>query len=111
MVKAPQIHTKHPDAAQNAAVSFDELLEGAEALTGTPTVTGSPSGLTIDNARVSTGELTIDGQTVATGRAVQFRVSGGTSGDTHTIKVVCGTTSSPAQTLVAECVLRVLDPA
>lgn len=109
MVKAPQIHTKRSTAVMNGAVSFDELLESGETLTGTPTVTGSPSGLTIDNARVSTGELTINGVAVATGRAVQFRVSSGTSGTTYTLTATCGTTSSPAQTLPVQCTLKVLD--
>lgn len=107
MVKAPQIHTKHPDAVQNAAVSFDALLEAGETLTGTPTA--AAAGLTIDNVRVNTGEVTVDGATVAIGRAVQFRVAGGTSGATYEIDVTCGTTSSPAQTLVVECMLTVLD--
>jgi hypothetical protein len=107
MVKAPQIHTKHPSAVQNAAVSFDALLEPGETLTGTPTVTGT--GLTIDNARVSDVDLTVNGATVAAGRAIQFRVAGGNSGTTYEIRVTCDTTSSPAQTLVVECPLTVLD--
>lgn len=109
MVKAPQIHTKHPDSTQNASVSFDGLLEDGETLTGTPTVTATPSGLTIDNARVSTTELTIDGSIVAIGRAVQFRVAGGTSGTRYEIVVTSDTTSSPVQTLVVECMLTVLN--
>lgn len=109
MAKAPQIHTKHPDAAQNAAVSFDALLESAEELTGSPTITSSPSGLTIDNGKVNTGTITVDAVSVAAGRAIQFRVSGGTSGASYEIKISCATTSNPAQTLVVECTLRVLD--
>lgn len=109
MAKAPQRRIKHPDAVKNAAVSFASELEGAEVLTGTPTVTATPSGLTISNARVNTAAITIDGASVAIGNAVQFRVSGGTSGITYEIKVSCETDSSPAQTLVAECVLIVLD--
>lgn len=109
MVKAPQIHIKHPAAAQNAAVSFDGLLEEGEELTGTPSVSVLPSGLTIDNARVNSGELTVDGARVAANRAVQFRVSGGAVGTSYEIRVVCGTSSNPAQTLVVECPLTVLD--
>jgi hypothetical protein len=109
MAKAPQVHSKHPLAAQNAAVSFDDLLEAAEELTGTPTVTSSPSGLTIDNVKVSLAALTINGATVAEARAVQFRVSDGLAGTSYQITVSCGTTSSPAQTLVAECGLNVVD--
>lgn len=110
MTQTPQIRTKHPSAAMNAAVSFDALLDPGEALTGTPTVASAPAGLTVDTVRVSTAELTIDGQAVAAGRAVQFRVSGGTSGTTYVLTVSCGTTSTPAQTLPVECRLTVLDP-
>jgi hypothetical protein len=109
MAKAPQVHSKHPLAAQNAAVSFDDLLEVAEELTGTPTVTSAPSGLTIDNVKVNVGALTINGVSVAEGRAVQFRVSSGTVGTPYQITVSCSTTSSPAQTLIAECNLNVVD--
>jgi len=107
MVKAPQIPTMNPAATKNAAISFDGELEAGESLTGTPTVTATPDGLTIDNKRVSTGELEINDQAVAAGRAVQFRVSGDPG--TYEIRAVCGTTSSPAQTLVVDCVLTVLD--
>ncbi|MBX9584739.1 MAG: hypothetical protein K2X87_30920 [Gemmataceae bacterium] len=110
MTRAPQICTKHPAAAQNAAVSFDALLDPGELLTGTPTVSASPSGVTVDNVRVSAADLTVDGALVPTGRAVQFRASGGSSGTTYVLTVTCGTTSTPAQTLPVECVLAVVDP-
>lgn len=110
MSRAPQIRTKHPSAAKNAIVSFADELESGETLTGSPTITSSPSGLTIANEKVSTGELTLeDGTTVVTGEAVQFKVSGGTSGVTYQIEVSCATTSSPAQTLVRECILTVIN--
>jgi hypothetical protein len=107
MVKAPQIPTKHPDAVKNGAVSFAGQLDDGEALTGTPTA--AAAGLTVDNVRVSTADLTVNGQTVPAGKAVQFRVAGGANNTTYEIKVTCGTTSSPAQTLVVECPLAVLD--
>jgi hypothetical protein len=92
----------------NAAVSFDLLLESGETLTGIPNVSGSPSGLTIDNVRVSSDTLTINGFSVSAGRAVQFRVSDGQAGKKYELTVSCSTNSSPAQTLVVECPLHVL---
>jgi hypothetical protein len=107
MDRAPQIHSKKVSAGRNGAISFDDYLEPDELLTGTPTVTASPSGLTISNARVSEDELTINERAVAAGRAVQFRVSGGTAGTRYVITATCGTTSDPAQTLPLEAVLDV----
>lgn len=106
--RATQIRTKHPNATENAIVSFDRKLDDTETLIGTPTV--AASGLTISSNKVNTVARTIDGDSVAIGKAVEFSVSGGTSGTVYTITVSCSTSSSPAQALVAECLLQVLDP-
>ncbi len=107
MSRAPQVYTKHPSEVRNCAVSLANVLDSGETLTGTPTVSATPSGLTFSNAQVSVGTLTINGVSVAAGKAVQFRVSGGTSGVRYNVEVTCGTTSSPAQTLVVELDLLV----
>jgi hypothetical protein len=109
MTEAPQNYTKKSAAAKNGAVSFEPELEDGELLTGTPTATSVPEGLTIDNVRVSTGELTINEKAVPTGRAVQFRVAGGVARKQYKIRVTCATNSSPAQTLVVDCPLAVSD--
>jgi hypothetical protein len=102
-------HVKHPSEVRNCAVSFDNTLDTGELLTGTPTVSGSPTGLTFANVKVNTAQLTINGATVAIGRAVQFKVTGGTSGVKYQIEVACGTDATPAQTLYAELDLLVLN--
>jgi len=60
------------------AVSYEDVLETAETITGTPTVAdeGSSATLSITGVAASTGELTIENVVVAAGRALQFTVSG-----------------------------------
>ena len=99
MARAAQVRTKHPNEARNCAVSFDQILETGETLTGTPSVSFSPSGITVSDAKVSTAELVIDGDTVAVGRAIQFKASGGSAGVEYTGTVqTAGSTASPSQT-------------
>ena len=83
------------------SVSFEGKLDSGELLTGTPTVLEvGTSDLTLANKAVSTGSLTINGATVATGQAVQFTATGFTGGRTYTIRLSAGTDATPAQTLV-----------
>src|SRR4051812_41369555 len=110
MARVPQIRIKRSTAARNAAVNFAAELDPGELLTGTPTVTSTPAGLTTGSVKTNTAQLTVDGDTAEIGQAVQFAVSGGTSGVTYEIVVTCSTAANPAQTLVAECVLIVIDP-
>lgn len=104
----PHLRTKTVAEVRNGSVSFVGKLDAGELLTGTPTVTVSPSGPTISNQAVNTAQLTIDNQTVAIGQAVQFSISGGTAGTSYVISVRCGTTASPAQTLEAFCNIKVV---
>ena len=106
-----------PDSAQvnfllvgetrNAAVSFEMWLGETEVLTGTPTVTATPSGLTISNAQVNTGTIEVNGLEVPIGHGVIFAVTGGTSCTDYIITVSCGTSSVPPQTLIAKVRLQV----
>lgn len=84
------------------SVSFDNKLDAGELLTGTPTVAEqTTSDLTIANKVVSTAALTINSVSVSAGRAVQFKVSGhGVTNSPYTLKITCGTNSSPAQTVI-----------
>jgi hypothetical protein len=102
-------HVKHPSEVRNCAVSFVNVLDSGELLTGTPTVSATPTGLTFASIKVNTVALTINGATVAVGQAVQFKVTGGTSGVKYQIEVSCGTDATPAQTLYAELDLLVLN--
>lgn len=92
-------------AVRNGAVGFKEELDSGELLTGTPTVTVSPTGPTISNVAVSTAALTIDGESHAIGEAVQFKVLGVTARVTYTFTVTCGTDATPAQTLIGSILM------
>ena len=87
---------------RNCAVSFADQLDTDEVLTGTPTVTEvATTDLTIGSKAVSTAALTINGESVAVGEAVQFTVSGQVATSTpYKIKITATTDSTPAQTLV-----------
>ena len=98
--------TKHPSESVFYAVDFTNILASGETLSGTPTVTVSPTGPTIGAPTVNTGVLTDDeGNTVAIGKAVQVRVSAGTDGIDYTLTVSCATTAS--DTRVGTCKLYV----
>ena len=81
------------------------MLEASETLTGTPTVTVSPTGPTLGSKIVNVAAIDVNGDTVAIGEAVQFTVTGGTAGVRYTITASCGTSSS--QTLVGTAILVV----
>ena len=105
---AIEVPAKTVSEVLNAAVSFDNKLDAGESLSGVPTVTENvTSDLTLSNKVVSTSILDISGVDVAAGRAVQFSVSGGVAGSTYTLKVSCGTDSSPAQILYGKITFTV----
>ena len=108
---AVQIGTKRSAEVRNAVVSFRGLLDLAnnETLTGSPTVSVSPSGPTIDNEALNTESIGVDDETARVSEAVKFRISGGTDGTDYTLTIQCGTNSSPAQTLEVVASLRVRD--
>ena len=100
---APNIPIAMEGETRNAAVDFEKRLDSGELLTGTPTVTElDTSDLTIDNVKVNTASITVNDNTVEAGGAVQFRVAGQVDLKTYTLRVQCGTDSSPAQTLRAK---------
>lgn len=86
---------------RNAVVDFQGKLSAGELLTGTPTVTCVPTGLTFSSIVVNTAAVVVNGITAAIGEAVQFRISGGTAGTRYTLVIGCGTNATPAQTLEA----------
>ena len=93
---------------RNGVVSFIGILDSGELLTGTPTASASPSGLTFANVAVNTTTRTLDdGTSVLTGQGVQFKVSGGTAGTKYQITVQATTDSTPAQTVEQYCTLWV----
>lgn len=107
---AEQRGTMSAGDTRNVAVDFTDELDSGELLTGTPTVVEvTTTDLTLGNKAVSTGSLTILGNTVATGAAVQFNVIAGSSllGE-YRIRITAGTDSSPAQTLVIDYLITVI---
>jgi hypothetical protein len=110
VLTCPEIRHKTANEVRNGIVSFIGKLDTSELLTGTPTASASPSGLTFASVAVNTTARTLeDGTQVAIGQGVQFRVSGGTAGTKYIITVQAGTTSSPAQTVEQYAVLWVRD--
>jgi hypothetical protein len=80
---------------EKGAVSFADWLDPGETLTGTPLVTEvGTTDLTLGGKAVSSASLTILGETVAAGGAVQFTVSGQKAGTLYTISVTASTTAS-----------------
>jgi hypothetical protein len=86
---------KTPAAKRNVTVSFVNELEDGDLLTGTPTITVSPSGPTLSAAIVNTASKHIEipdkEHWAKPGQAVQFSVAGGTAAVTYTISVQCNT--------------------
>ena len=98
-----QQHTVSVGATRLVRVDFTRDLDEGASLTGTPTVLEvTTTALTLANKKVNTSSYTKagSGATVAVGKAVEFTAAGGADGMTYTIRVACGTDSSPAETLV-----------
>ena len=99
-IKAKELPRKSPNDTDAGAVNFALELRSGELLTGTPTVAEqTTSALTISNAGLNSGSVEIAGQTAAANQAVTFSVAGGSSGTLYSLKVTCGTDSSPARSL------------
>jgi len=109
VISATQKPVMHSGETRNCAVSFDDVLEGSpdETITGTPTITGT--GMTVTNIAVTTGSRTINGKSVAAGKAVTFVMSGGTAGNDYALTVTVTTTSTPSQTIIRVLPLWVYD--
>lgn len=104
---APQRPTFVVGERNNPAVSFDGVLASGELLTGTPTVAEeTTTDLTISSESVNTVALTINGESVAIGRAVQFSVVGQQAGVTYMLKITATTDSVPAQVKIRHVVFE-----
>lgn len=77
---ADSIHTMVAGEVSNVSVSFDKKLPSGDTLAISSIVEITSSDLTLSNKVASTSALTIEGNTVATGRAAQVMVD--TSGVT-----------------------------
>ncbi len=99
-IKAKELPRKSPNDTDAGAVSFALELRSGELLTGTPTAEEqTTSALTLSNIGLNSGTVDIAGQSTLANQAITFSVSGGISGTLYSIKVTCGTDSSPARSL------------
>lgn len=71
----------------NGAETVSSVSSIIEVDPATPHTEVSPSDLTIDNIAVSTGVLTIDGNSVPLGQAIQYRILGQQAGKEYTLLV------------------------
>ena len=102
--QAPKL--KHPSESRVYGIDFTRLLATGETLTGSPTVTVSPSGVTASGAAVNSATfLDDDGVTIAIGKGVQVRLAGGSDGADYLVTFSVGTSQS--NTLVAVGTLQV----
>lgn len=104
IILAPQEPVTVEGEVNNFAVSFADILDDDESLTGTPTVEEvTTSDLTIGDSlkQVNTSVLVINEKSVAIGKAVQFDVSGQlVDNSPYTIKITVTTDATPAQTKI-----------
>ena len=107
---APQRPFKSVSGTRNVAVSFADMLDSSELLSGTPTIAEqTTSDLTLGSKLVSTAILTINSVSVAIAEAVQFNIIGGTVANSpYSIQISVDTDSTPAQTLIGTVVLTVI---
>lgn len=85
---------KQPAESRLYSIDFANLLGTGESLSGTPTVTASPTGLTIGTPAIS-------------GTTVQVRISSGSDGVPY--KLECVVATSDGNTLEGDAILIVMD--
>jgi hypothetical protein len=104
--KCPQIQTFSPNETRTIGIDFTGKLRGSDILTGTPIVSISPTGPTLDNEQVNAAIVVIAGRSVAIGKAVLCTITGGTVDTDYIITATCATNATPAEELEATCDLR-----
>ena len=104
--RCPQTRYIAPGRNRNVAIDFNPQLRSGEVLSGTPTVTVSPSGPTIANAQKNSASIVIDGRTCAANTAVLFTIDDCTVDTDYTVTANCSNNASVADELQATCDLR-----
>jgi hypothetical protein len=92
-----------------AGLDFQDILDGTEVLTGTPTVTEVTTGsltLTSSDKILNASAVTILGRSVAANKAVQFSATNFTAGTTYEVRVVVGTNATPARTFIRNVIIE-----
>lgn len=101
--KAPQIVCMGKSRTKRAAIDLTGQLRDGVTLTGTPTVTVSPSGPTLTAKTTNAAAIDINGTEVAIAHAVTVLIAGGGTAGTYTLSVSCATTDS--ETIGLDCTL------
>jgi len=107
--KAPQTYTKHPSEVRAATMSFRHKLSIGDELSGTPTVTVSPSGPTISGVAIASAAVQGEYINADAKEAVQFTISGGSDGTSYRLVVQCDTVGG--ETLIGLADISVEDEA
>lgn len=98
---------KHPSESRVYGVDFTRLLTAGETLTGTPTVTVSPSGVTATSPAVNSSTFEDDDEvTIAVGKGVQVRLAGGSDSVDYLVTVTVGTSQSNTLVVIAPLQVR-----
>jgi hypothetical protein len=105
ILTCPHPRYKTPSAVKNMAVDMSGHLDDGEILTGTPTVSVSPSGPTLGSCTINSGPQMVNGQKCPAGTVVKFTASGGTAGVDYAILVSSSTSGS--QTVQGYITLKV----
>jgi hypothetical protein len=100
---APQIICMGKDRTKRGAIDFTGQLRDGVTLTGTPTITVSPSGPTLTAKVVNAAAIDINHTTVAIGKALTVLIAGGGTAGTYTISASCATSDS--ETVGLNCTL------
>lgn len=100
-VLSKDLREKHPSESRKYTINFGPLLGSGETLSGTPTVSATPSGLTLGSPTINSSTVTdpVDGSTCAANEGVQVQVSSGTSGVEYILTV---TATQSTNTLVSQ---------
>lgn len=95
---------KSAGETRNCFVDFSGKLASGETISNT--TYSASTDLTLSVVQATTAAYTINGSTVSTAQAAQFRVAGGTASTLYDITITV--TTSASQTLMGICPLKVI---
>ena len=90
---------KHSSTTRTYGVDFGRELPSGTTLSGSPSATATPDGLTISAVAIISSMFTDvdDTTTIAANEGVSMLIAGGASGDKYELTTVCGTSDSGEQ--------------
>jgi hypothetical protein len=102
----PEVHHISPNETLTLGINFIPKLRPGALLSGTPTVTISPSDPTLANKQRNTASMVISGKTVAANKAVICSLSGCTVDTDYVVTAQCATDETPSQVVEATCIVK-----